>query len=51
MLSRTRPLPSIEMRTPAFCRRDVQAQAVNRRTALKAANWLPWSVFMMSGGP
>ena len=29
MLSRKRPLPSIEMRTPAHWRREVQAQAVN----------------------
>ncbi len=42
MLSRQRPLPSIEVRAPTRFRRSVQAKDVN---------WLPWSVFMISGGP
>jgi hypothetical protein len=42
MLSRNRPLPSMEMRTPAWRSRSVQAKAVNCD---------PWSVFMISGGP
>jgi hypothetical protein len=35
-------LPSIDILTPARVRRSVQAKDVN---------WLPWSVFMISGGP
>ena len=42
MLSSNRPLPSMEIRTPACLRALVQAQDVN---------WLPWSVFMISGAP
>ena len=42
MLSRKRPFPSIEMRT--FERRNLSVQAND-------VNWLPWSVFMMSGAP
>ena len=42
MLSRKRPLPSNEIRTADQCNRSVQAKDVN---------WLPWSVFMMSGTP
>ena len=35
-------MPSIEMRT--FALRNLFVQA-------KDVNWLPWSVFIMSGGP
>lgn len=41
MLSKKRPLPSMEMRMPAFLSGSVQAKAVNCE---------PWSVFMISGG-
>ena len=42
MLSMQRPLPSIEIRVPTRFSRSVQTKDVN---------WLPWSVFMISGGP
>ena len=42
MLSRYRALPSIEILDFARFKRSVQAKDVN---------WLPWSVFMISGGP
>jgi hypothetical protein len=41
MLSRKRPLPSMEIFTPSFSRRLVQAQDVN---------WLPWTPFCLSSG-
>ena len=37
-----RPLPSIEIRMPAACKRPVKAKLVN---------WLPWSVLKLSGLP
>ena len=42
MLSRYRALPSIEILVFARFSRAVQSKDVN---------WLPWSVFMISGGP
>ena len=42
MLSMQRPRPSIEILTPARFMRSVQANDVN---------WLPGSLFMISGAP
>lgn len=41
MLSMQRPRPSMEMRTPAALSMEIQPVPVK---------WLPWSVFMISGG-
>ena len=42
MLSRHRPLPSMEMATPESLSTEVNSWLVN---------WLPWSVLKISGRP